>query len=227
MTGSVCGGRHTRAEVSHPAETSRLPSGLQASAGTRSVWLTSSHTCLCVISSHTRTTRSSPAVATKSPRGENAIAETGNGFGHALISPTNFCVAASQNRTMPSSWPLASVRPSALNAIAVTHDVCSIRFTSWPVATSQRIRSSLPLASNFAPGLKHPERFQVAKGSAGREPCRPPTSAGAARRRRSTRACRRPRTRRRPRRRRCGTAARRISCEPAVAAGSLRRWAYE
>ena len=83
----------------------------------------------------------------------NAIADTGTGFGHALISPTNFCDPTSQNRTIPSSCPVAIVFPSALNATAVTHDDCAIRFTNCPVGTSQRIRSSFPLASNCELGL--------------------------------------------------------------------------
>jgi len=152
-TGSACGGRHTRADVSHPAETSRPPSGLQAKAGMRSVWLFSSAILRWVNSSHTRTTRSSPAVAMKSPRGANAIADTGPGC--ASTCPRNRCVTASQNRTEPSSWPLASVRPSGLNATAVTHDGWARRLTSCPLATSHSSRSSLPLASSLAPGLKH------------------------------------------------------------------------
>ena len=76
MSGSACGGRHTRAEVSHPAEMSSVLSGAHVSDGTRSVWLLSSATSLCESASHTRTIRSSPAVARNAPFGANAIAET-------------------------------------------------------------------------------------------------------------------------------------------------------
>src|SRR6476659_10805548 len=106
---------HNRRVLSQPPETTRVPSGLNATLDTQSVWPISGLPTGCpVVASHKRTVLSHPPETMLVPSGLYATLSTGAVW-PVSGSPTCCPVAASDTRTVLSSLPETKRGPSGLS----------------------------------------------------------------------------------------------------------------